>query len=162
MNNRIGLEAVTVDGTRVKGKPHKGGGHKGKPAGPRKKGGKPDRTGRWAGAGVGLSLVLSAVLNGFAFSQHAPSPAAGWLLGVTVPALVLILSRVAGGSHRAGRIGVSRCAAGSGAGLLLLSVWHCAESIALLTGGPVALAVPMALAVDGGLVACELAWEGSR
>ena len=43
----------------------------------------------------------------------------------------------------------------SGVALLLLSVWHCSQSIALLTGSPVALA--LAVAIDCGLVACEVA-----
>jgi hypothetical protein len=52
---------------------------------------------------------------------------------------------------------VARFAGCSGAALLLLSVWHCSQSIALLTGSPVALALPMAVAIDCGLVACEVA-----
>ena len=48
--------------------------------------------------------------------------------------------------------------------MLLLSVWHCSESIALLTGSPVWLALPMSVAIDCGLVACEVALitEGKR
>ncbi len=44
-----------------------------------------------------------------------------------------------------------------GVGLLLLSVWHCASAVAALTGSPLILAVPFAVAVDAGLVALELA-----
>ena len=43
-----------------------------------------------------------------------------------------------------------------GIALLLLSVWHCSQSIALLTGSPVALALPMAVTPTRGLVACEM------
>ena len=48
-------------------------------------------------------------------------------------------------------------AGGSGVALLFLSVWHCSQSIALITGSPIALAMPLAVAVDAGLIACELA-----
>jgi hypothetical protein len=41
--------------------------------------------------------------------------------------------------------------------LLLLPVWHCPQSIALWAGSPVALALPMAVAIDCGLIACEVA-----
>jgi hypothetical protein len=41
--------------------------------------------------------------------------------------------------------------------ILLLSVQHCAVSIARLTGENVLLAGLMALAIDAGLVVCELA-----
>jgi hypothetical protein len=46
---------------------------------------------------------------------------------------------------------------GTGAGLLLLLVWHCATSISLLTGSPLLLAAPMAIAIDCGFVGCEIA-----
>ncbi len=111
----------------------------------------------WAKFGVGLSLVLSAGLNGYANSQHATVAWAGWAMGFAVPVLVLVLSKVAGETHRSNKRSVSLFAAGSGAALLALSVFHCAESIALLTGSHLILAVPMAVAVDAGLVACELA-----
>jgi hypothetical protein len=39
----------------------------------------------------------------------------------------------------------------------LLSVWHCATSISLLTGSPLLLALPMAVAIDVGFVCCEVA-----
>ncbi len=112
---------------------------------------------RWATFGVAFTLVLSAVLNGYANAQHAPIALAGWLMGVSVPVLVLVLSKVAGEKWRAGQRGVARFAGVSGVSLLLLSVWHCSQSIAALTGSPVALAVPMSLAIDMGLVACEIA-----
>ena len=112
---------------------------------------------RWASFGVGLMLVLSAALNGFANAQHAPVAWAGWAMGVAVPVIVLVLAKVAGEKYRSGQKPVARFAAASGVALLLLSVWHCSQSIALLTGSPVALALPMAVAIDCGLVACEVA-----
>lgn len=41
--------------------------------------------------------------------------------------------------------------------LLAFSVWHCGEAIGLLTGSPLLLCLPMTIAIDCGLVACELA-----
>ena len=109
----------------------------------------------WATFGVGMMLVLSGLLNGYANAQHAPAAWAGWLMGLAVP--VLVLAKVCGEKYRAGQTAVARFAGASGVALLLLSVWHCSKSIALLTGSPVALALPMAVAIDCGLVACEVA-----
>jgi hypothetical protein len=110
----------------------------------------------WAHAGVGGCIVASAYLNGYANSLHSPHPWTGAILGAFVPTLVFILARVAGLQWRAGRRGLAQITAGSGGLLLLLSVWHCALSLAILTGSHIALALPMAIAVDCGLVACEL------
>lgn len=110
---------------------------------------------RWvAMGGVGLTATLSAALNGYNYAQHAPSPWAGWALGVAIPALILILGRV-----WAGRRGMLAgwVAMVAGLGLLALSVGHCAASIAAVTGSSMWLAVPLAVAIDAGLVACELA-----
>jgi hypothetical protein len=104
-----------------------------------------------------FTLVLSAGLNGYANAQHAPSAFAGWLMGLAVPVLVLTLSKVAGEKYRAGQKPIAWLAGGSGIALLFLSVWHCANSIALLTGSGLLLAVPMSVAIDCGLVACEIA-----
>jgi hypothetical protein len=104
-------------------------------------------------AGVALTSLMSAALNGYCYSTHAPSPLAGWALGISVPILILILGRVAGGTK-----GTKRWASAlSGASLLLLSVSHCAESISAITGSSLALAIPLAIAIDCGLVSCELA-----
>ena len=78
-------------------------------------------------------------------------------MGVAVPVLVLVLSMVCGEKFRAGQQPVEWFVGGSGIALLFLSVWHRSEAIALLTGSPVALALPLALAIDCGLVACEVA-----
>jgi hypothetical protein len=111
----------------------------------------------WALFGVAFMSALSAGLNGYANAQHSPVAWAGWLMGLAVPVIVLTLAKVAGEKWRAGQRRVGGLAGASGAALLFLSVWHCANSIALLTGSPLALAMPMAVAIDCGLVACEIA-----
>jgi hypothetical protein len=112
---------------------------------------------RYATTGVAGMSVLSALLNGYSHSQHATVAWAGWGLGLAVPAIILVLGKVAGILHGRGRPQLAYTTAGSGLGLLALSVWHCSESIALLTGSPLLLALPMAVAIDVGFVCCELA-----
>ncbi len=41
--------------------------------------------------------------------------------------------------------------------VLLLSVWHCTEALAHLTGSPIFLAALLAIGIDFGMVACEVA-----
>jgi hypothetical protein len=112
---------------------------------------------RWATFGVIFMAVLSALLNGYANAQHSPVTVFGWLMGLAVPLIVLTLAKVCGEKYRAGQKPVAWLAGGSGAALLFLSVWHCSQAIALITGSPVALAMPLAVAIDCGLVACEVA-----
>lgn len=112
---------------------------------------------KWATFGVGFTLVLSSLLNGYANAQHAPLAWAGWLMGLSVPVLVLVLAKVAGEKHRDGNKTIAYLSGGSGAALLFLSVYHCANSIAMLTGSGLFLAVPLAVAIDAGLVSMELA-----
>ena len=109
----------------------------------------------WAYAGVVLMAGLSAVLNGYANALHSISPAAGWGMGLAVPAIILIIARVAGIRYRMGQRRNAYIGVGIGVGLLALSVYHCAISIALITGSSLWLALPMAVAVDAGLVYCE-------
>lgn len=124
----------------------------------KKKAAKEDASvGTWATFGVVFTLILSACLNGYANAQHAPVALAGWLMGIAVPVLVLVLSKVAGEKWKAAQFGVAYFAGTSGLALLFMSVYHCSESIALLTGSGLVLAVPMAIAIDCGLVACEVA-----
>ena len=78
-------------------------------------------------------------------------------MGVAVPVIVLVLAKVAGEKYRSGQKPVARFEGASGVALLLLSVWHCSQSIARLTGSPVALALSMAVAIVCRLVACEVA-----
>jgi len=104
---------------------------------------------------VGLTLLLSAGLNGLAFSSSAPTPAYGWALGFAIPALVLIFSRVSALLYQNGLKMLAYAGAVTTLSILLLSVQHCAVSIASLTGEHVALATLMSLSIDGGLVLCE-------
>lgn len=112
---------------------------------------------RWATFGVAFTLILSALLNGYANAQHAPLAFAGWLMGVSIPVIVLTLAKVAGEKYRDGNKPVAYSAAASGIALLLLSVYHCSQSIATLTGSGLFLAMPLAVAIDAGLVSLEVA-----
>jgi hypothetical protein len=111
----------------------------------------------YAYTGVAMMAVLSAGLNGYANSLHATVEFAGWAMGVVIPAIILILGKVAGILWKRRQNNLAYVTAGAGIGLLLLSVWHCACSIAMLTGCHIIAAVPMAVAIDVGFVACELA-----
>lgn len=116
-----------------------------------------ERAGRhvWAHAGVGLCVTLSAGLNAYANAQHATVPLAGAAIGIMIPCLVFILCKVAGMQWKAKSLTLARFTASVGVALLALSVWHCACSLALLTGSHILLALPLAVAIDGGLIACE-------
>jgi hypothetical protein len=111
----------------------------------------------YAYAGVGLLSVLSAGLNGYANSLHSPIEWAGWMMGISIPLVILILGKVAGLQYRRGFRRAAYITGGTGVGLLFLSIWHCATSISILTGSPIMLAVPMAVAIDAGFVCCEVA-----
>lgn len=117
----------------------------------------PDGSKLWAYAGVGLMAVMSMYLNGYANSLHSPIQWAGWAMGLAIPAIILLVARVAGLKYKAGKIMAAKIGAGVIVSLLALSVWHCASSIALLTGSHILLALPMAVAIDCGLVYCEWA-----
>ncbi len=52
---------------------------------------------------------------------------------------------------------VALCVGAVGCVVLLLSVWHCTEALTLLTGAPLLLAALLAIGIDCGLVACEVA-----
>lgn len=103
--------------------------------------------------------ALSALLNAYSAAQHASIWWLGSLLGVAIPVIILLLGRVAGKLWLRGpsRRTLAYFVGGSGVGLLILSVYHCAESISMLTGSGLVLAVPMSVAIDCGLVSCELA-----
>jgi hypothetical protein len=116
-----------------------------------------DHLGRYAMAGVVTMSIMSAGLNGYAHSLHASVTWAGWALGLIIPVVILLLGKVAGIAYKRDRKTLAYCTAGAGIGLLVLSIWHCTASIALLTGSPLLLAAPMAIAIDAGFVCCELA-----
>lgn len=111
----------------------------------------------YAAGGVAVMAIMSALLNGYASGQHATIEAAGWAMGLAVPVIVLTLGKVAGLLYKRGHRRQAYATGATAAGLLFLSVWHCASSIALLTGSPLLLALPMAVAIDCGLIACEVA-----
>jgi len=116
-----------------------------------------DRLAGYANAGVGVMAVLSALLNGYANATHATVAWAGWGMGLVIPIIILILGKVASLLYKRGKTRDAKLTAAVGCGLLFLSVWHCATSIAALTGSPLLLALPMAVAIDCGFVACEWA-----
>lgn len=111
----------------------------------------------WSYAGVGLTLTASAGLNGLAFAECAPLPWQGWGLGIAIPVMLLVFARVSALLWGQGRRGLAYCGGMACLSMLLLSVQHCACSISRLTGEHVGLAALMALAIDAGLVVCELA-----
>jgi cell division protein FtsW (lipid II flippase) len=111
----------------------------------------------YAVAGVGVMAILSALLNGYANAQHASIAWAGWGMGLVIPAIILILGKVASLLYKRGYRRGSIITGLVGIGLLFLSVWHCASSIAELTGSHLWLALPMAVAIDCGFVCCEVA-----
>lgn len=111
----------------------------------------------WAYSGVGITLAMSAGLNGLAFAQHAPSAGLAWGLGIGIPVLILVFSRVSALLYGMGRKSLAYAGAAATLSMLLLSVQHCAASISRLTGENLLLAGLMALAIDAGLVVCELA-----
>jgi membrane associated rhomboid family serine protease len=111
----------------------------------------------WAYTGVGLTLGLSGWLNGLAFTERPEVGIAGWILGVLVPVLVLVFSRVSAMCLARGELWLSGVGAGAVLAILALSVQHLASSISRLTGEAGWTAALMAVAVDAGLVVCELA-----
>lgn len=117
---------------------------------------KPDALMRWARWGITLSVVLSAGLNGYANAELAAVPVAGWVIGVWVPILVVILARVAGGCRVRGWNGLAGAGAAVVVALLALSVSHCARAFHVLTGCDYLSSVLMAVGIDCGLVVCEL------
>jgi hypothetical protein len=118
---------------------------------------KQDNLTRYANTGVIVMAALSAVLNGYANAQHAAIGWAGWGMGLIVPAIILILGKVAALLYKRSQRRLAYVTASVGIGLLALSVWHCSLSIAALTGSPLLLAAPMAVAIDCGFVCCEVA-----
>jgi len=111
----------------------------------------------YATASVIVMALLSAVLNGYANSLHAAVEWAGWAMGIIIPVIILILGKVAGLLFKRSNMRAAYWTGGIGIGLLFLSVWHVATSIAAVTGSPLLLAMPMAVAIDCGFVACEVA-----
>jgi hypothetical protein len=113
----------------------------------------------WAGAYIALTVTISMGLNAYANGLHAPAEMlfAAWGMGAVIPVLVLILGRVAGLLYKQEAARTAFAVASIGVGVLGLSVFHCCESIALLTGSHRLLATLLAIGIDCGFVACEVA-----
>lgn len=111
----------------------------------------------YANCGVVIMAVLSAILNGYANAENATVEWAGWGMGLVIPAIILVLGKVASLLWKRRQYRAAYITASVGVGLLALSVWHCSLSIAMLTGSPLLLAVPFAVAIDCGFVCCEWA-----
>lgn len=118
---------------------------------------KPDGSKGWAYGGVIFMGVLSMGLNGYYAGTHGPNATAGWLVGMSITVIVLIVARVAGLKYKAGKVTAAKLGGAVVMALLALSVWHCAEGLAELMGCGIVLALPMAVGIDCGLVYCEWA-----
>lgn len=113
----------------------------------------------WGTGYIVGSGLISCGLNALANGQHAPVhltiPA--YLLGTAIPAGCLALGKVASTLWVRNARQLAYVVGGIASVLLSLSVYHCTESIAMLTGSPIALAAGMAIAIDAGMVGCEVA-----
>jgi hypothetical protein len=116
----------------------------------------------WAHRYTGAAIVLSAGLNALAACRHSAGEglltqgAAAVVSGV-IPVLVWGLAQLAGWLVRSRQRRLAYGAGGVGVGMLLLSVLHVSEAIALLTGQHMVLAGLLAVGIDCGLVVSELA-----
>lgn len=125
---------------------------------------KPSTSHAWSHAGVIMTVCTSAWLNGYANAMHAPYAIPAWGLGIMIPCLVFVLCKVAAKQHRKNacikiqgrKIMLATITASVGGCLLALSVHHCACSLAVMTHSSLMLAYMFAIAIDCGLVACEL------
>jgi hypothetical protein len=115
----------------------------------------------WAHRYTAVAVVMSSVLNAYAAASHAADGGtmkqiAASAVSALVPVLVWGLAQLGGWLVRAGKIPLAKAAGGVGVGMLLLSVWHVSEAIALLTGQGLVLSVLLAVGIDCGLVTSEL------
>ncbi len=108
---------------------------------------------------VALTLGFSAWLNGEANVHYAGEGhlISAWMMGLSVPALVFLMGRIAQLCRERKATAVSNAAGIVGVVLLFLSVHHCSTSIQTLTGSPWYLALASAISIDCGLVVSELA-----
>jgi hypothetical protein len=117
---------------------------------------------RWGTRYVVAACILSSGLNAWANvdmcgSLNVLACTAAGVLGAVVPLLVWMLGRIAGHAYRAGKRPLAFAVGAAGVALLVLSIWHCAHAIALLTGGGLVLSGLLAVGIDYGLVASEVA-----
>ncbi len=110
-------------------------------------------------SGVILTLCFSGWLNGEANAHYAGEGhlVSAWAMGLSVPALVFLMGRLAQLCRERRAVRVSNAAGFVGIVLLFLSVHHCSTSIQQITGAPWYLAVASAISIDCGLVVSELA-----
>ena len=108
---------------------------------------------------VALTLGFSGWLNGEANVHYSGSEniVSAWAMGLSVPALVFLMGRIAQLSRERKAMQVSNAAGIVGVVLLFLSVHHCSTSIQEMTGAPWYLALASAISIDCGLVVSELA-----
>ena len=116
----------------------------------------------WATRYVAAALVLSACLNAAANvrlcgSELWPAQLAAGILGAVVPGLVWLAGKQAGYAHRAGQERLSWAVGAAGVCLLVLSIYHCSHALAHLTGSGWLLSLLLAVGIDYGLVASEVA-----
>jgi hypothetical protein len=113
---------------------------------------------RYVVAACGLSSGLNAWANvDMCGSDSVLACSAAGMLGAVIPGLVWMLGKIAGHLYRAKRRGLACSVGAAGVALLILSIWHCAHAIALLTGGGLMLSGLLAVGIDYGLVASEVA-----
>jgi len=112
-------------------------------------------------SGLIVEVVITAVFVYIILGStddRAPKGFAPIAIGLGLTLVNLVAIPVTNCSANPARsLGVAWFAGGSRIALLFLSVHHCSQSIAALTGSPVALALPMSIGIDCGLVACEVA-----
>jgi len=143
-------------------KPSKAKGKPSEPAKAKRGSGHLRQVERWGTRYVAAAVVLSSGLNAWANvdmcgSDYVLACAAAGMLGAVIPGLVWMLGKIAGHAYRAGRRGLAASVGAAGVALLVLSIWHCAHAIALLTGGGLVLSGLLAVGIDYGLVASEVA-----
>jgi hypothetical protein len=78
------------------------------------------------------------------------------VIGIVVPALVLLIGRAGGLAWKKGMRAQAYLAGAVATVLLALSVWHCQESIGVLTGSHWLLSTAMAIGIDAGMVVAEV------
>lgn len=154
--------ANRISGTERNGEQTRKQGRKPVSAGKDRKGQALREVERWAGRYVASAVLLSSGLNAFANVDLCPMEGIGercaaGIIGAVVPGLVWLTGKVAGWAHRAAKGRLALLVGLAGVCLLLLSVAHCAHAIAHLTGSGWLLSLLLAVGIDYGLVASEVA-----
>lgn len=100
-------------------------------------------------------LLATTCFPGTSINFGAITEIAAFVYGLVIPWLVLLLWMVAGYTYLRGRKRIAAWTGGAGAFVLLLSVWHCTDSLRLF-GLPWIMALLLALGIDYGLVSFEV------